>query len=86
MTFLQKILIHRNVTVQQPEVKFSATSWGILEDAVALNELHLTSEQQRRMVWPKSDLQDRQWDSPKVESETKFEPRCLFQNCVAIWF
>ena len=38
------------VTVQQPEVKFSATSWEelvnpILEDAVALkNELHLTTE------------------------------------------
>ena len=38
------------VTVQQPEVKFSATSWEelvnpILEDAVALkDELHLTSE------------------------------------------
>ena len=37
------------VTVQQPEVKFSATSWEelvnpILEDAVALkDELHLTS-------------------------------------------
>ena len=38
------------VTVQQPEVKFSFTSWEelvnpILEDAVALkDELHLTSE------------------------------------------
>ena len=40
----------RYVTVQQPEVKFSATSWEelvnpILEDAVALkDDLHLTSE------------------------------------------
>ena len=43
------------VTVQQPEVKFSATSWEelvnpILEDAVALkDELHLTSE--RHQLW-----------------------------------
>ena len=44
------------VTVQQPEVKFSATSWEelvnpILEDAVALkDELHLTSEAPTLMV------------------------------------